>query len=177
MKKIVSLLSHPVTFATAVAVFSAFMLIVVPGESRKAEAYTPEGVSFDLNFFYPPKDVYPAVEAYGDTGRAAYVRSRLTFDLAFPLVYTLFSLSGAAFFLRRLGAPSMRLLLIPLAGMIFDFIENTAVSVMMANWPDQIVLLPWVASAATLLKWLFVVPGMILPFILAILYLLRRKRN
>lgn len=175
MQKILSLLAHPAAFILAVLILASFFIFVLPAESEKAAVYTPEEGAFDLTFYYPPSAVYGLIEAYGDYGRSAYIHSRLTFDLAYPLVYTFFCLTGISFFLKRLNWKKPVLLVIPLSALVFDLIENTSISIMMAAWPDRLPVLPWIASLGTLMKWITVVPSVGMVPGLAVIYLFRRR--
>lgn len=62
-------------------------------------------------------------EAYGESGRQAYIRARFTFDLVWPLVYTLFLATAISWVLGRafaLDSCWQRANLAPLLNAIFD---------------------------------------------------------
>ena len=46
--------------------------------------------------------------------------------------------------------------LVPLGGMLFDFLENIAASGVMAAYPGKLTWLAWLASVFTPVKWLLV---------------------
>lgn len=140
-------------------VFLLFGALVLPGQAAAAEQASAGAGSPDTSFFYRPGDLLRQAEAYGEAGRAAYVRARWTFDLAFPLVYGFFLVTSIGWCLRRAAPPSSawRLLsLAPVAAVLFDFLENTATSLVMAGYPVvpalALILAPWM----TLVKWLLV---------------------
>ncbi len=164
MKKIVKKLAHPILAVSGVAVITIFLLFVLPDESNKAAEYTPEGKSFDTSLFYRADSVYGRIASYGDDGRAAYIYTRWTFDLIFPLAYGFFCLTAAAFGLVRLVRPESRfilLLLFPLLAVFFDLGENIFVTVLMVNYPREFLFIPAAASACTFMKWIFVTISML----------------
>ncbi|MBU0956416.1 MAG: hypothetical protein KKI09_13380 [Spirochaetes bacterium] len=182
-------------YLLACLIFMAFAVLVLPAKSREIATYTPEGGQFDTAYLYTPAEVAEKAGRYTAEGRAAYIKDRWTFDLAFPAVYGFFMLSSWAFGLRGLfGLRRARqalgrqddtlyrwpawLLFIPLAGIVFDLAENTAVTFVMLAWPDISFPLALAASLGTGLKWLFVFPGfggaVLLPLLYALCSLARR---
>lgn len=169
MNILLHIFSKPGMFVSGVLVMALFLFIVLPQESAKAAVYTPEGASFDTSFYYSPESVYPRIASYSDAGRSSYIRSRWTFDLLFPLGYGFFCLTAAAFGAARLNLRRQIVtvvLLLPFLAVFFDLGENTVVSILMAAYPQDIVLLPFLASAFTLLKWVFVSISFALAFLL-----------
>ena len=187
MSRLFNFLARPLVFGVSVAVLAVFMATILPAKAADAASYTPTGASFDTSFFYTPAQAIERVGLYSPEGRAAYVYDRWTFDLVWPLVYGFFLLSGWAFGLSCLlpannggrdrgPAPW---LLVPAMAVIFDFIENTAVTVLMLAYPASPFTAAVVASAGTLIKWILVVVGMsgalALPFAGWIACLVRRR--
>ncbi|MBI9100624.1 MAG: hypothetical protein JEY91_19270 [Spirochaetaceae bacterium] len=185
MNTIVRFFSKSYIFLCTTIVFIIFLIVVLPGQSEKAALYTPEAGSFDTSFFYAPQVVYDTIAAYGETGRAAYIYDRWTFDLIFPFVYGLFILSAIAFSVFRIGwvfFRSSRWIIVPIAAMVLDLLENTFLSLAMGLYPSEYSILAVCASAATVLKWLFVTTAMGLAFLFPLLLVVnkltdRRKRN
>jgi hypothetical protein len=171
MSTLLHLFSKPGVFVSGILVMALFLFIVLPQESAKAAGYTPEGASFDTSFYYSPKSVYPRIASYSDDGRSSYIRARWTFDLLFPLGYGFFCLTAAAFGAARLNFRRQIVtivLLLPFLAVLFDLGENTVVSILMAAYPREIRLLPLLASAFTLLKWVFVSISFSLAFLLPV---------
>jgi hypothetical protein len=156
------LFANPWILAAAVVIFALFMAIVLPGQSARAAATSSGIPSFDTSLFYTPAQAFERAAAHPPEARFAYIAARWSFDLAFPLVYGLFSLAGWAFGLARLGfrfSARPRLAMIALLGPAFDFAENIAATVIMAAVPARPIGWGIAASIATPLKWLFVVVG------------------
>jgi hypothetical protein len=146
----------------ALLIFILFSALVLPRQSRPqaSEAGTP-----DLSLFYTRGDLYRWAEAYGELGRQDYVRLRFTFDVAWPLVYTFFLvtsiswLSGKAF---QSGSRWQLANLAPVLGMLFDFLENVATSLVMVRFPQPTPVLDALAGVFTLLKWGFIAVSFVL---------------
>jgi hypothetical protein len=144
----------------ALLIFLVFSGLTLPVESRKAEMYSQGAGSADTKLFYNAAELTKMAEAYGEDGRNAYLKARWTFDLAFPLVYTFFLVTATSYFLGKtfLEGSNFRLLnLIPLIAMIFDFLENTAVSLVMWRYPVPCPPGLLLAPVFTPIKWLLVV--------------------
>lgn len=169
----------PVTLA-ALVIFLLFTALVLPRQAASAEEAGGGAGSPDTALFYAADDLYAFAEAYGPEGRAAYVRARYTFDVAWPLVYTFFLVTALSWIGRRAFAPEspwLRINLVPLLAALFDLLENISASLVMWRYPA---LTPGVAEAApglSLLKWLFVGGSFALLFIVSGLALWRRLTN
>jgi hypothetical protein len=140
-------------------IFLLFTALVLPGQSQKAELVSQGAGSPDTSFIYSADDLYRMAKAYGEQGRQEYVRARFTFDLVFPLVYTFFLLTSVSWVLARAfpSASRWRLLnLLPLAGMLFDYLENIAASLVMLRYPAPAGIIGALASFFTPLKWILI---------------------
>jgi hypothetical protein len=143
----------------ALAVFAIFIGVVLPDQARKAERYSADAGSPDTSFFYTPADLYRMAEAYGAEGRAAYVRARFTFDVIWPLVYLFFLAASISWILNRILPQESRwrlLNLFPLAGVIFDYLENVSAALVMGRYPSQTPVAGILAPFFTAAKWIFV---------------------
>ena len=144
--------------------FLAFTAVVLPGQARGASEISGEEGTPDLSFFYTPDDLYGMAEAYGEEGRAEYIRVRFTFDLAWPVVYTFFLATALSWALQRAAMPDSwvrQLNLVPIFGAVFDYLENISTSLVMWRYPQQIPLVDWLASLFTPLKWIFISVGFV----------------
>jgi hypothetical protein len=112
-----------------------------------------------LSFYYTGEELYQLAETYGEDGRAAYIHARFTFDLIWPLVYMLFLTTVISWLFRKAFAPqsSWQLWnLVPLFGVLLDYLENGATSLVMARYPAPSSLIAALAPVFTMLKWVFV---------------------
>ena len=161
-------------------VFLLFTALVLPEQSSQAESYSGAVGSPDTSLYYTPQQLYRFAESYGIEGRRAYVRARLTFDVIFPVVYTLFLATSISWLVSKaaISKPVWRQLnLVPLAGMLFDLLENGATAAVMARYPNTTPILAGLAGVFTAIKWAFVGGSFILLFILGALTLWRFLRK
>jgi hypothetical protein len=139
-------------------IFLLFSALVLPQQATEAAQETGSSDSPDMSFFYSPSDLYEMAEAYGEQGREAYVEARFTFDLIWPLVYTLFLATAISWVFGRAFAPDSpwkRANLAPLLAAILDYFENLSTSLVMLRFPDQTPLVDLLAPVFTALKWTF----------------------
>lgn len=149
----------------ALAIFLLFTGLVLPGQASRAEADAGGAGSPDTAFYYSAEDLYQMANAYGEEGRRAYVEARFTFDLIWPLVYTVFLCTGISWVNRRAyGAesPWQFANLVPVAGASFDYLENLSTSLVMIRYPNGTGGVDVLAGAFTLAKWILVGCSMVL---------------
>jgi hypothetical protein len=112
-----------------------------------------------MSFIYTSDDLYQLAQEYGEAGRSAYIQARFSFDLIWPVVYMLFLTTAMSWLFARVfkpGSPWQLANLVPLFGMIFDYLENISTSLVMARYPDPTAVVDLLAPIFTLVKWLFV---------------------
>ncbi len=153
---------------------AVFFVFAYPAMGALMLEHTPAGAEFDTALFYTPAEAVRKAILYDSVGRSTMIRLHWTYDLAFPLVYGFFCISAWAFGLGLLAGTEklarFGFLVIPLAAALFDVMENTAISFLLVSGISGTGLrvAAVMASAATLLKWLFVIPAfagaIILPF-------------
>ena len=142
----------------ALVIFLLFTALVLPQQATRAEQETGSADSPDTSFFYTPRELYRIAEAYGEQGRQAYIRARFTFDLIWPLVYTLFLVTAISWVSGRGFAPDsrwQRTNLALLLGALFDYLENVSTSLVMGRYPAQTPVVDLLAPVFTALKWGF----------------------
>lgn len=144
-------------FLIALLIFIIFLAVVLPWESERSGARLGFEKTPDTSFIYNQADLYEMAEAYGEEGRSYYIRSRFTFDIIWPLVYFFFLWTGTTLVLKRFSSRLIRgLLLLPLFGTIFDFLENSGASLVMYNYPAETILIDQLTPVFTFLKWIFI---------------------
>ena len=143
----------------AVLIFIFFMVVVLPEMAGQLGDITGVDVSPDTSFIYSSADLYEMAEAYGEEGRAYYIYSRFTFDVAWPLAYMLFLVVTISYLYRDHSTGSgWRLVnLLPLAGGLFDFLENSAASLVMYRYPLETPVVATLAPVFTFVKWILIV--------------------
>lgn len=158
-------------------VFVLFMIFVLPAQAQKAEDYSG-GISPDTSYVYSANDLYQMAEAYGAEGRAAYIYARFTFDLLFPLAYLFFLATSVSWLLMRGLAERShwRLLnLFPLAGAVFDYLENISASLVFGRYPSPTPIIDVLAPVFTAIKWFFVNGSFVILLVGLLLFLWKRR--
>ena len=164
----------------ALVIFGLFTALVLPDQARQAEENTGQGTSPDTSFFYSEEELYTVAESYGEAGRAAYIRARLTFDIIWPLVYTFFLLTAISWLFGQVLAPENRLRWVnwfPLFAILFDFLENLSTSLVMFRYPEPTPVVAALAPWFTALKWIFVSGSFVLVILGVIFVLWKRIRD
>lgn len=163
---------------SALVIFLLFTVLVLPGQAAPTKAKNLG--SPDTSFYYTAEDLYQMAEAYGEEGRQAYVRARFTFDLIWPLIYTVFLSTGISWVCRRAFTPQsllQRANMLPLLGALFDYLENISTSVVMMRYPNPTPVVDGLAAGFTMAKWLFVSGSFVLLFIGIVLVAVRWMRK
>ncbi|MEM8858805.1 MAG: hypothetical protein AAGD96_10820 [Chloroflexota bacterium] len=141
------------------SIFVLFLVFVLPNQAERSDAYTGEAGSSDSSFYYSPEELYAMAEAYGEVGRQQYIRSRFTFDVIWPAVYTFFLASWIAWTFKGLLPTEglwQQASLAPIIGSLFDLLENVAASVVMARYPAMTPVVDGLATVFTMIKWTFI---------------------
>jgi hypothetical protein len=149
----------------ALLIFLLFTALVLPQQASKAERETGSADSPDTSFSYSRGDLYRMAESFGEQGRQAYVQARFTFDLAWPLVYTLFLVTAISWVFGNAfmsGSPWQRANLVPLLGTLFDYLENLSTSLVMLRYPAHTPVVDLLAPLFTALKWGFLAASFLL---------------
>lgn len=136
-------------------VFMVFILVVLPSESAKSEAMSLIE-SIDTSLYYSSSDLYRIAESYGEAGRSFYITQRFTFDLVWPFVYAGFLLITTSYLALKVGLKRyLRIFLVLiLAGVGLDFLENICASIVLFRYPEKTPLIADLSGFATSLKWL-----------------------
>ena len=162
----------------ATVVFILFTALVLPRQAAEAEIASGGAGSPDTSFWYTPDDLYRMAEAYGPAGRQAYIKARWTFDLVWPVVYTVFLRLTIGWVYRRASTAESRWQLanlVPVASMLLDYLENSATSLVMARYPALTPGIAHLAPLFTLIKWVFVNGSFVLLLIGILAALWRRS--
>ena len=142
-----------------------FVIFVLPRQEPATESPVSAVGIPDLLLFYSPQTLSEMAEAYGAQGRMDYVRGHLTFDVVWPLVYTISLVTGISWTFGQFTAPQSRWRLgnlVPLFGVLWDFTENLTTSWVMYRYPDPARLAAAIAPFATLGKWLLALTSLLL---------------
>ncbi len=167
--------------ASAFVIFLVFTALVLPQQSAMVDLYSGGAGTPDTSIYYTADDLYQMARAYGEVGREAYIRARFTFDVLWPILYTFFLTTSISWLYAKFVSTHRwyrRANLIPLAGAVFDYMENISASLVMWRYPERTVLVDVLAPIFTLLKWVFIGASFLLlvvGVVLGIWRVLRRR--
>jgi hypothetical protein len=167
--------SGPVALVSLV-IFLLFTAWALPSQASQSEAITGDAGSPDMSFYYTANELYEFAESYGEAGRQAYIRARFTFDLAWPLVYGFFLTMGISWIFRRAFAADSNWQLanlVPVLGVILDYLENIAASLVMVRYPNPTAVVDSLASVFTMLKWIMVAGSFVLLLVGVLVWFVR----
>lgn len=120
--------------------FALFSFLIFPNyQSRMMEAAGQEIRPLDTRFEYSAEEVHRDFDALGPTGREIYKVVVARVDMLFPIVYGLLFVLLLAFLLRKASHDQSRWLLLsllPLSGVVFDFLENFNILRLLIEHPD-----------------------------------------
>jgi hypothetical protein len=173
-------------FRTRVVIASTFVFFliiffVLPWQGSRLGEDTGGNPTPDLSFFYSVNDLYSWAESYGEDGRASYIRTRFTFDIVWPLIYTVFLFSSIGGMLYRSGLKDTfvnKLLLVPLGSMIFDYLENVSSSIVMWRYSLRTPIVDYAVTVFTPIKWIILGLSFVAYFysLFRFIYIQARKR-
>lgn len=164
----------------ALLIFILFTTFVLPSQAAAGREISAGAGSPDLSFYYSAEDLYAMAEAYGEQGRAAYVRARFTFDLIWPLVFTFFMATSISWLSKKIFSSDSQWQianLIPLFGADFDYFENISAAIVMARYPQTSGFFANLAGFATSIKWTLVAGSSILIFVFSLIALWKHFSN
>ncbi|MGV8026992.1 MAG: hypothetical protein AB2L18_10585 [Anaerolineaceae bacterium] len=160
--------------------FLAFSILFLPGQTKLTETYSAGLGSPDTFLFYTPADLYHMAETYGAAGRIAYIKARLTFDIAFPILYTFFLVTSISWFESRVlerGNEFRTANMLPFFAMLFDLLENACTAFVFSSYPTYIPFISMLAPFFTMLKWICVGSSFLFLIIVMVWYLLHWIRG
>lgn len=159
-----------------IAIFAALMalfaVVIVPLVQAKVEAYSGGTSLVDLKMSYTPQTLYMMIASYGDAGRSLYRGFAASGDLLYPVVYSLLLALLLSWLIQRSRLSSSKLAMlnvVPLGGMVFDWLENAHVITLLSLYPEEYPAFAKTASICTSLKWGFGAAGGLLLVIALVL--------
>ena len=142
-----------------------FNIAVLSGIHPRLKALSGGIGPVDLQFCYSPGKAYSMIESYGDAGRAFYRNYELTGDIIYPIVFALFFGLLIAWLFKRGVTPESKLhklCVVPLGAWLFDLLENITIILMISFHPARVIILPWLATAFTMMKWILALAAILL---------------
>ncbi|MGB3160555.1 MAG: hypothetical protein WBA84_04835 [Carnobacterium sp.] len=140
----------------ASVLFLLFLIFILPRVSAYSSETIGKSESPDQSFLYSGSQLYELAESYGESGRKTYILLRWTFDLVWPIVYTLF-LVAWTIKLMEYASDNRRmrfLVFVPIAAAFFDFSENIGATIVMLRYPLKSGIIQTITPVATGIKWI-----------------------
>jgi len=160
-------------------IFLLFTALVLPFISSYTTNIIGVAESPDTSFNFSLIHLYNIVDSYGKDGRIFYVTMRWTFDIVWPIVYTVFLLSSIAYFSKEIKHKhSIKLLYLPLLAVLFDLLENINATIIMLLYPSKIDVFGYFLFASSVLKWITISISFVIVIVLIIgLFIKRFKKQ
>jgi hypothetical protein len=107
----------------------------------------------DMETHYDANGAYRVLAAQGEAGRAHYLKSLWTLDIAIPVLVSLWLSAGIALAQRHgATAPRAWLTLLPVAAGLSDLLENTGISILLVRYPERLDMLAGLTGDVTTVK-------------------------
>jgi hypothetical protein len=133
---------------------------------------------------YTPDYVNSLFNALGQEGRNAYLFQQIPLDLIYPGLFGVTYCLLFAFILKKLGKEDSHLFylcFIPVFAVIFDYLENIGIIIMLKNYPDNAPIISQITNVFSISKSTLVTISFIILFIflLALLtkYIATKNKN
>lgn len=132
--------------------FLVYLFFILPNEAQRSSLVTGGLASPDTKFMYSTEFLSDLISEYSPEARADYVRAKIRFDILWPLVYGIWLTSVLGLIAKRLKR--FRILpWLPMAAVIFDYLENLVISIAMLTFPNMPSIVVNSAPVLTMLKW------------------------
>ncbi|PKN90826.1 MAG: hypothetical protein CVU44_22395 [Chloroflexi bacterium HGW-Chloroflexi-6] len=158
-------MAKPWLILVSFLVMGAMMGYFLPGAQARLEA--SGGGPIDLLMFPAPAAVLAGIAAFTEEGRAFYLLVELSYDLVYPIAYTLFYGLTLTVLLNQIAAPgsfARRLNLLPVAAFVFDLLENAGIISLLVSFPKQSAALAGFVSVVNSAKWVFALGSIVVLF-------------
>ncbi|HSK87517.1 MAG TPA: hypothetical protein VK880_04130 [Anaerolineales bacterium] len=133
-----------------------FILLVIAINAFVVPAVYPRFETLDMKASYSAEEAYQLIASYGEEGRQYYAIIELTLDVIYPLLSALMFSSLTIYFFRRVFPLNSFWQKLPLLGLIVmavDYLENTAIVVMLLNYPRRLEVVAQAANMFTVAKF------------------------
>jgi hypothetical protein len=158
--------------------FVLFSFFIFPEYQSRMGAIAGEYIQpLDTRMSYDAAEVQTLFEKLGTEGRDVYRFVTGKIDMIYPLVYVMLLMLVLTSLIRKLTVPGSRfalLALLPLGGMLFDYLENFSTLRLLRNYPNITEDEVSMGEMLTRIKHGFLFLSLILVLFLAILFLIKK---
>jgi hypothetical protein len=164
--------------------FAFFSFYLFPEYQSQMGAHASQQVQpLDTRVSYTTEEVKTLFTALGVEGRNLYSFITGKIDMVYPVIYGLMLTLILAYLIRKLSArysPLLLFALLPLAGMVFDYLENIQILRLLDTYPEFSDQMVATGQTLTRTKHGFLFLSITLILLLAIVYATKRfllKKN
>jgi hypothetical protein len=165
MKKLTNYLKKDRVRVLFIVLFIIFAFVISPIILILSNQFTNIRFSPDVSLFYSPDIFYDTLIATGQSGRNYYFITTWSFDLLYPIIYGLAILSVM---IKYKKDQKSLIYIIPLLGILFDYLENSLASLLAFFYKTEIDLLVYVLQFFSSIKWLSIGLSILIILILTI---------
>ncbi|MCL1981939.1 MAG: class I SAM-dependent methyltransferase, partial [Clostridiales bacterium] len=124
------------------------------------------------------EEAFHMLTALGAGGRSFYLTKILPLDFPFPFAYMLFYAGWIALLLKHIASRDWQkyLLIIPVLAMLYDWMENLGIIILLNTYPNLPAWAVLLASVAGILKLIFIVVSIAVICLLFIAFLVKKQR-
>jgi hypothetical protein len=163
------------SFLVFLALYALFSGYILKNAEDKINALAGKSVGvIDLTFGYNPTGTLTMVADYGGPARAFYAWTEMTTDLLYPIVYAF--MLGIALALLYRSTPYGWFCLIPFICLLFDYLENIAIVILLKTFPQQSTSVAILCEIFKLTKWIIFGAIILLVMIGVVVRLTKRTR-
>jgi hypothetical protein len=150
-----------------ILLFAYLFLSVFVLQWSVASLMTDASISqlIDWQFNYSVEQVYALLKSYGSESREWYILIELTVNSFIPFTYGfLFGFVIIALFKKISASEQLikSLMLVPLAALLADVLENACILLLLTNYPYKLVLVAKTANILTFSKWILIMASLTL---------------
>lgn len=155
--------------------FLVYLFFVLPNEAQRSALVTGGLASPDTKFIYSSEFLSDLISEYSPEARADYVKAKIRFDILWPLVYGIWLASALGLIAKGLRR-FWTLPWLPIAAIIFDYLENLVISIAMLTFPNMSGIVLSSAPILTALKW-GALNGSIVLAVILFVYMFTKRLN
>lgn len=168
-----------ISFVVFILVFGITHFAAFPGSVEHFKDVTNDQKLLDLKPEFSAHGVYDRLDAFGDDGRAAYLKLIPTIDIIFPICAFIFFLM-----LGQLAKEDYPQSLyaryywtLPSTYLLMDFIENSLVVLMLVNYPERMDSVASVLGFISVTKRVFMILSFGIPLLLLLFVTIQHWRK
>jgi hypothetical protein len=135
----------------------------------------------DLRFYgYNAEDAKKFLTEINETGRNYYINQFHVIDTFYPIIYCIFYVTILSYLIKKCFPKNKKLkilLVLPIVGMICDFIENILINHIIKNYDNSLENIVNISSTFTIIKFIMVYTSLALSIIFLMIIVIKKINN